>query len=184
MRAWFEPANGNLTNDGRVSYTYDVENRLVASSGGAQLTYDPLGRMFSASSPGRKGTQFLYDGDDLVAEYRIAVNSYDEYGIPAGLANGGAPNTGRFQDNELFAALHLIISRVGGSFLPSWSPLVSAIPTSAGTPRNAPIQTPLPRRRCLLAPALQGGRRSRLGALFSGATPTGSFTALQPCGCA
>jgi RHS repeat-associated protein len=149
--AYSYDANGNLTSDGRVSYTYDVENRLVASSSGATLTYDPLGRMFSASSPGRKGTQFLYDGDDLVAEYsaagitnrymhgpgsdepilwdvgsrmdcaggstrflhtnhqgsviavadcdgnRIAVNSYDEYGIPAGLANGGAPNTGRFQ---------------------------------------------------------------------------------------
>jgi RHS repeat-associated protein len=25
------------------------------------------------------------------------INSYDEYGIPAGLANGGTPNTGRFQ---------------------------------------------------------------------------------------
>jgi RHS repeat-associated protein len=135
-----------------VSYTYDVENRLVASSSGATLTYDPLGRMFSASSPATGTTRFLYDGDDLVAEYdasgtitnrymhgpgsdepilwdigsamncaggstrflhtnhqgsviavadcngnRLAVNSYDEYGIPAGLANGGAPNTGRFQ---------------------------------------------------------------------------------------
>jgi RHS repeat-associated protein len=143
-------ANGNLTNDGRTTYTYDVENRLVASSSGATLTYDPLGRMFSASSASTGTTRFHYDGDDLVAEYdaggtvtnrymhgpgsdepilwdigsrmdcsgtrflhtnhqgsviavadcngnRVAVNSYDEYGIPAGLANGGAANSGRFQ---------------------------------------------------------------------------------------
>ncbi len=34
-----------------------------------KLTYDPLGRMFSASSPSAGTTRFHYDGDDLVAEY-------------------------------------------------------------------------------------------------------------------
>jgi RHS repeat-associated protein len=143
-------ANGNLTSDGRASYTYDVENRMVASSSGAALTYDPLGRMFSLSSPSTGTTRFHYDGDDLVAEYdaggnvtarymhgpgsdepilwdvgsamdcsgtrflhtnhqgsviavadcngnRVAINSYDDYGIPAGLISGSTPNTGRFQ---------------------------------------------------------------------------------------
>jgi RHS repeat-associated protein len=143
-------ANGNLTGDGRASYTYDVENRMVASSSGAMLTYDPLGRMFSLSSPSTGTTRFHYDGDDLVAEYdaggavtvrymhgpgsdepilwdvgsamdcsgtrflhtnhqgsviavadcngnRVAINSYDDYGIPAGLVSGSTPNTGRFQ---------------------------------------------------------------------------------------
>ncbi len=52
-----------------MSYTYDVENRLIASSSGATLTYDPLGRMFSASSAATGTTRFLYDGDDLVAEF-------------------------------------------------------------------------------------------------------------------
>jgi RHS repeat-associated protein len=131
-----------------VSYSYDVENRLVSASSGATLTYDPLGRMFSTSSPNTGTTRFHYDGDDLVGEYDgnnsllrryvhgsgsdeplfwyegaglsdrrslqsdhqssilataatggtlRQINSYDEYGIPAGLANGGAPNTGRFQ---------------------------------------------------------------------------------------
>ena len=37
-------ANGNLVGDGTTSYLYDAENRLVGSSGGAQLSYDPLGR--------------------------------------------------------------------------------------------------------------------------------------------
>jgi RHS repeat-associated protein len=136
-------ANGNLTSDGTDSYTYDVENRLVAASNGAALVYDPLGRLLEA---GRNGgtTRFLYDGDALVAEYdsagtllrryvhgagvdeplmwyegatvshanlrplyadaqgsivavsdfagnSIAVNAYDEYGIPA------SANQGRFQ---------------------------------------------------------------------------------------
>jgi RHS repeat-associated protein len=64
-------ANGNLTSDGATSFVYDFENRLVSASGAknATLKYDPLGRLFQISSPGGPTTQFLYDGDELVAEY-------------------------------------------------------------------------------------------------------------------
>jgi len=132
-------ANGDLVSDGSNTYTYDVENRLVGVSGGhnATLTYDPLGRLYEVASAST--TRFLYDGDDLVAEYDatgvrqhiyvhgsgddvplvwyhgasrsylladergsivaladypanlLAIDSYDEWGIPA------ATNTGRFQ---------------------------------------------------------------------------------------
>jgi len=141
-------ANGNLTSDGGNTYTYDVENRLVAVSGKttATLRYDPMGRLYEiAGSSGT--TRFLNDGDALVGEYNtagtllrryvhgadttaddpiawydgtnftaatermlrpdwqgsivlttdstganpIAINTYDEYGIP------GADNRGRFQ---------------------------------------------------------------------------------------
>jgi RHS repeat-associated protein len=60
--------NGNLTSDGTtgVSYSYDIENRLT-SGGGVSLTYDPNGRLFKVT--GTSTTQYLYDGDDLVAEY-------------------------------------------------------------------------------------------------------------------
>src|SRR5690606_2561126 len=68
-------ANGNLTKDGAVSYTYDMENRLVAAKGtvdgesvDAKLTYDPLGRLFKVDINGT-AREFLYDGDALVAEY-------------------------------------------------------------------------------------------------------------------
>jgi RHS repeat-associated protein len=63
-------ANGNLTFDGATSFVYDAENRLVSASGAknATLTYDPMGRLFQISS-GSSTTQFLYDGDRLVAEY-------------------------------------------------------------------------------------------------------------------
>ena len=61
--------NGNLTSDGTTSFVYDAENRLVSANGGTKtLTYDPMGRLFQISS-GSSKTQFLYDGDRLVAEY-------------------------------------------------------------------------------------------------------------------
>lgn len=62
--------NGNLTSDGSMTYTYDMENRLVATSEGAasSFTYDPLGRLFQVTIAGAT-RQFLYDGDALVAEY-------------------------------------------------------------------------------------------------------------------
>ncbi|HEV2817649.1 MAG TPA: RHS repeat-associated core domain-containing protein [Allosphingosinicella sp.] len=69
-------ANGNLTatpgpNGQTITYTYDVENRLVSASTGAQLAYDPLGRLYQVSVTGG-ATRFLYDGDALVAEYDSA----------------------------------------------------------------------------------------------------------------
>ncbi|MFT3791438.1 MAG: RHS repeat-associated core domain-containing protein [Rudaea sp.] len=66
-------ANGNLTSDGSTSYAYDRENRLLRATGAstATLVYDPLGRLFQTTS-GSTVTQFLYDGDALVAEYNGA----------------------------------------------------------------------------------------------------------------
>ncbi len=67
-------ANGNLTSDGSVSMVYDAENRLVSASGAksAALSYDPMGRLFQTSGGAAGVTQFLYDGDELVAEYNSA----------------------------------------------------------------------------------------------------------------
>lgn len=64
--------NGNLTSDGVYTYTYDVENRLTAVAGtgsSASLAYDPMGRLhtYTANSV---ATQFVYDGDNVIAEYR------------------------------------------------------------------------------------------------------------------
>jgi hypothetical protein len=63
-------SNANLTSDGVTSFVYDAENRLVSASGAknATLTYDPMGRLFQVSAA-TGTTQFLYDGDELVAEY-------------------------------------------------------------------------------------------------------------------
>jgi RHS repeat-associated protein len=59
--------NGNLTSDGTTGYTYDVENRLIASSSGATLSYDPSGRLWQMTMGGST-VRFLYDGDQLLEE--------------------------------------------------------------------------------------------------------------------
>ncbi len=60
--------NGNLTNDGSNSFAYDIENRLVTKSGGTSVSYDPKGRLSQVAATSGT-TRFLYDGDELVAEY-------------------------------------------------------------------------------------------------------------------
>jgi len=58
--------NGNLTNDGTRSYTYDCENRLIRI-GLRFYKYDYRGRLVK----GRYTTtfEFTYDGDQVIAEY-------------------------------------------------------------------------------------------------------------------
>ncbi len=48
-----------------------MENRLVSAGGGSStnLRYDPLGRLYETSGGAAGITRFLYDGDELVAEY-------------------------------------------------------------------------------------------------------------------
>ena len=62
-------ASGNLISDGTNAYVYDAENRLVSASNGAVLAYDPLGRLWQTSGTAYGRTQYLYDGDQLTAEY-------------------------------------------------------------------------------------------------------------------
>ncbi len=133
---------GNLTASGGTAYGYTVDNQL-ATAPGANLAYDPLGRLFNITADNGINTTLTYDGADVMAETNqsngallrryvygpgsdepliwyegagfgdrrwlhadergsivavtndagnaIAVNSYDEYGIP------GANNIGRFQ---------------------------------------------------------------------------------------
>lgn len=76
--AYAYDANGNLTSDGGTTYTYDIENRLTGTSAGATLTYDPLGRLAQVVK-GASTTQFLYDGDALVAEYDGVGNMLKRY---------------------------------------------------------------------------------------------------------
>lgn len=60
----------NLTSDGSLTYTYDLENRLTTITGSPSLTlaYDPLGRLRQVTTGGVT-TDWLWDGDKLVAEY-------------------------------------------------------------------------------------------------------------------
>ncbi len=75
-------ANGNLKNHGATQYAYDVENRLLSATESgttvAALDYDPMGRLFGVSA-GSSTTDFLYDGDALVAEYDGSGNLLRRY---------------------------------------------------------------------------------------------------------
>ncbi|MDO7833667.1 RHS repeat-associated core domain-containing protein [Sphingobium sp. HBC34] len=72
--------NGNLTFADGTTYAYDVENRLISATGAtsATLTYDPMGRLSSTTAAGAT-TWFLYDGDELIAEYDSAGTMLDRY---------------------------------------------------------------------------------------------------------
>ncbi len=72
-------SNGNLTADGTTAYTYDAENRLVVTSAGASLTYDPLGRLYETYSASTGATRFVYDGDQLTLEYDASGNILRRY---------------------------------------------------------------------------------------------------------
>lgn len=72
-------ANGNLTSDGSGAYVYDVENRLVSGPNGASLVWDPLGRLFESSSNSHPATRYLYDGDQLTAEFNAAGTMLRRY---------------------------------------------------------------------------------------------------------
>jgi RHS repeat-associated protein len=60
-------ANGNLTNDGVRSYTWDARNRMTAIPGVASFAYDALGRRQSITSGGAAIAK-IYDGVDPVQE--------------------------------------------------------------------------------------------------------------------
>jgi len=73
--------NGNLTNDGTWTHTYDSENRLVSSSAvgsSGTYTYDAFGRRISKTVNGQT-TKFTWDGDQLLEELDGAGNQTAEY---------------------------------------------------------------------------------------------------------
>ena len=72
-------ASGNLTSDGTSTFGYDAENRLIAGPNGASLVWDPLGRLFQSSSNSHPATRYLYDGQQLVAEYNAAGTMLRRY---------------------------------------------------------------------------------------------------------
>jgi len=73
--------NGNLIGDGTWTYGYDPENRMVLadkSGSSNSYAYDPTGRRQSKNAGGTV-TNFLWDGDDLIAEYDGSGNVQRRY---------------------------------------------------------------------------------------------------------
>lgn len=66
-------ALGNVTSDGSATYTYDNEGRLRTSpTSGTSVDYEPTGLMRQVTNSGG-ATEFLYDGADLIAEYKAGA---------------------------------------------------------------------------------------------------------------
>jgi len=89
-------ANGNLTNHNGFTLTYDYENRLTGATDGtttAAYVFDAFGRRIS-KTVGGVTTNFLYDGDNLIAEYDLSgalLRKYifsDEIDEPVAIING------------------------------------------------------------------------------------------------
>jgi len=69
-------ASGNLKTAQGKTYAYDASNRLTTVSGGpnaGSLTYDPLSRLSTVTGASGPTTGFLYDGQDVIAEYDNGV---------------------------------------------------------------------------------------------------------------
>jgi RHS repeat-associated protein len=74
-------AAGNVTNDGRHSYQYDGESRLVkVDSGAAEYRYDHNNRRV-AKIAGGAWTHYIWEGSQLIAEHD-ATTPYGNYGDP------------------------------------------------------------------------------------------------------
>ena len=83
-------ANGNMTSDGTHGFAYDILNRMISGTtqyGTVNLSYDPKGRLFQTSGGASGTTQFLYDGDALVAEYNSSGTVLRRYVHGAGVDN-------------------------------------------------------------------------------------------------
>ena len=72
-------SNGNLTSRAGTTYTYDKKNRLLTASGtnNANITYDPLGRIFEIS--GASVERFLFDGDSLIGVFNNVGSTLNRY---------------------------------------------------------------------------------------------------------
>lgn len=71
-------ANGNLTGDGTWTYTYDAENRLTnatSSSVIANLSYDPLGRLYKIAGSNIGDVSFVLDGGEIAGMYAAGTGA-------------------------------------------------------------------------------------------------------------
>jgi RHS repeat-associated protein len=107
-------ANGNLTNDGTNTYTWDARNHLSAISGGvsASFVYDPSGRRMNKTIGGTM-TQFLYDGLNPVQELdgasppNVTANLLTGLGIDEYFTRTDSSGTANFLTDNLGSVIAL-----------------------------------------------------------------------------
>ena len=74
-------AAGNMTNDGLGhTYTYDGDGRITQmNSGAASYTYLPNGQRLRKDISGGPSTEYLYFGDEIVAELNPSTGGWTNY---------------------------------------------------------------------------------------------------------
>ncbi len=80
-------SNGNLTDNGPDTFTYDEQNRLIEFDDGSTTTdyeYDGLDRR-TYKKVGTAETYFIYDGDEVIAEYNGSGALQAEYVTGVGI---------------------------------------------------------------------------------------------------
>jgi RHS repeat-associated protein len=122
--------NGNLTSIATNSYSYDSENRLTSAttaSHTASYGYDPFGRRISKMVDGVT-TKFLYDGDQIIAEYDGSDNLTAKYVYGAGIdevlmgltPQGSDPNKERYYHYDGLGSV-TAITNSSGAVIESYS---------------------------------------------------------------
>ena len=108
-------ANGNLTNDGARTYTWNARNQLIDIQQGSQniahFEYDAIGRR-KVRTEGTNTTTYLYDGQDAVQETRGAsvLGILTGLGIDERFARGEANNRSYFLADALGSTRELMDS--------------------------------------------------------------------------
>lgn len=73
-------ANGNLAGDGTWTYTYDSQNDLTSAADAsinANLSYDPVGRLWKLAGSGIGDLSFVSDGNEIAAVYAVSTGGLE-----------------------------------------------------------------------------------------------------------
>jgi RHS repeat-associated protein len=110
--------NGNLTNDGTSTYTWDARNRLVSMSGPgltASFQYDSLGRRTRKTINGT-ATDYHYDGLNPVQELNgaaVVANLLAGLGVDEYFTRADATSTRNFLPDALASTMAELDSSLG-----------------------------------------------------------------------
>lgn len=109
-------SRGNLTTSGSSTYTYSSENLLLTGPGSAELTYDPLLRLYQTAATGYTTTRFAYDGTDMIGEYNTSGTLLKRYVFGPGTDEALVEYDGSGNKTYLVADEHgSVIARTNGS---------------------------------------------------------------------
>ncbi|MGI0016808.1 MAG: RHS repeat-associated core domain-containing protein, partial [Nitrososphaera sp.] len=133
--------NGNLTNDGTNTYTWNARNQL-ASMTGATFVYDGLGRR-QKKTIGASPTEFLYDGVNPVQETSgatVLANILTGLGIDEFFTRTDVPaaSTSHFLPDALGSAIALSDSAGAVQAEYTYEPFGKT--TATGSPSTSPFQ--------------------------------------------